>query len=155
MNKEGLIEHIREIVEPLISEMDLNLVDIEYKREAGGWVLRVYIDKEGGVSLDDCANVSQEIGVLLDVRDIIPHSYNLEVSSPGLDRALKQTKDFLRYRGKKVKVRCFEPIGNRRNFTGTIKDVENEAVIIIDSEGKRWCIPLQNIEKARLVIDFN
>ncbi len=152
MDKEKLLERIRELAEPILLNLGLELVDVEFRFESGSWVLRLYIDKEGGVTLDDCARVSEELGVILDVEDPIPHSYNLEVSSPGLDRPLKRDKDFLRFRGRKVRVRCREPLEGRRNFTGLIEGVREEGVVIRDASGQEWVIPLERIERARLVI---
>lgn len=152
MDKEVLLQKVREMAEPIVSGMGLELVDVEFKLETGGWVLRLYIDREGGVTLDDCVKVSGELGVVLDVEDLIPHRYNLEVSSPGLDRPLKRLKDFLRFKGKKVRVRCFEPLGGRKNFTGLIKEVIGEDIVIKGGQGEEWVIPLDRIEKARLVI---
>ena len=152
MDKGVLLERIREMAEPIVSGMGLELVDVEYRFESGRWVLRLYIDKEGGVTLDDCTRVSRELGVVLDVEDPIPHSYNLEVSSPGLDRPLRRVSDFLRFKGRKVRVRCIEPVGGRSNFTGTIEDVVDEGVVIRGGGGEEWTISISNIERAKLVI---
>ena len=99
------LKKISYLVEPLIDEMGFELVDIEYLSERGRWVLRIYADKKGGITLDDCARVSRELGDFIDVKDVIQHEYVLEVSSPGLNRPLKKEKDFLRAVGKKVKVK--------------------------------------------------
>ena len=93
-------------------------MDIEYLREPNGWVVRLFIEKEGGVTLKECATVSRELGYLMEIKEIIEHPYNLEVSSPGLDRPLKTEKDFQRFTGKKVTIKTTEPLGGRRNFKG-------------------------------------
>ncbi|MBI5287149.1 MAG: ribosome maturation factor RimP [Deltaproteobacteria bacterium] len=127
-------------------------MDIEYRMDRGRWVVRFYIDKEGGVTLDDCSEVSGEVGAILDVKDIIPHSYDLEVSSPGLDRPLVKERDFLRHRGEKVRIKTKTAIDGRRNFSVILEDVKEGKVIVKDDQGKSWEIPLAEIEKARLVI---
>ncbi len=142
----------REIAEPLCEELGVEVVDVEYTMERGGWVLRLYIDRPGGVTLDDCARVSRELGTLLDVEDIVPQSYSLEVSSPGLDRPLKREKDFLKVVGKKVRIRTIEPIDGRKNFKVVVDAVEKGTVVVRDSGGHVWKIPLDNIEKARCEI---
>ncbi len=150
----GVRERVVELIEPVVKDRGLELVEVEYKMGSGGWILRVYIDKAGGVTIDDCVDVSQEVGVILDVNDPIPHSYNLEVSSPGLDRPLRKREDFLRFKGERIKLRCIEPIGNRKNFKGVIKDVEGELVLLMDTEGHIWEIPTANIDSARLIISL-
>jgi hypothetical protein len=92
----------------------MELVDIEYRREPVGWVLRLTIDKGGGVTLDDCTRVSQEIGRSLDVEDVIPNPYHLEVSSPGLDRPLKNERDFIRFSDRRIRVKTMDPMENKR-----------------------------------------
>lgn len=147
------IERISHLVEPLIDEMGLELVDVEYLSERGKWVLRIYADKKGGITLDDCARVSREIGDFIDVKDVIQHEYVLEVSSPGLDRPLKKEKDFLRAVGKKVKVKTFVPLKGRRRFTGYLKKYE-EMNLSIEVDNNLVLLPLQDVEKANLVYEF-
>jgi ribosome maturation factor RimP len=128
------------------------VVDIEYRRESGGWILRLILDKEGGVTLDDCTRVSQEVGRSLDVEDILQTSYTLEVSSPGLTRPLKSEKDFMKYLHRLVKVKTVDPIQNRRQFKGKLLGVsENEVEIEVERE--IFQIPLSNVAKANLEID--
>lgn len=147
----GVISQVRGLVEPILDQKGMELVDIEYRMERGRWVLRLFIDKEGGVTLDDCSDVSGEVGVILDVRDIIPHSYNLEVSSPGLDRPLVKERDFLRHLGGRVKIKTRGAIDGRRNFSVLLEDFKEGKVIVRDDSGMVWGIPLQEIEKARLI----
>lgn len=147
-----IIPRLRELVEPILGEKGIELMDIEYRMDRGRWVVRFYIDKEGGVTLDDCSEVSGEVGAILDVKDIIPHSYDLEVSSPGLDRPLVKERDFLRHRGEKVRIKTKTAIDGRRNFSVILEDVKEGKVIVKDDQGKSWEIPLAEIEKARLVI---
>jgi ribosome maturation factor RimP len=152
---EEIREEIVKIAEPLLRGEDLELVDVEYRMESGHWVVRVFIDKEGGVTLDDCAKVSRELGNLLDIKDIIFHGYNLEVSSPGLNRPLVKERDFIKHKGKRVKIKVGERIGDRRNFTGVLEGMDGDKVVLKGEQGKEWRIPLTNIDKARLVIDLD
>ena len=101
---ESIVERVADLIEPVLEEMEFELVDTEYLRDHGRWILRLYIDREDGVTIDDCVAVSREIGDLIDVKDIVEHEYVLEVSSPGLNRPLKKDKDFYRVLGKKVKI---------------------------------------------------
>lgn len=149
---EQIAEKARSIAEPLCEDLGIEVVDVEYTMERGNWVLRIYIDRPGGVTLDDCARVSRELGTLLDVEDIVPQSYSLEVSSPGLDRPLKREKDFLKAVGKKVRIRTIEPIDGRKNFKVVVDGVEDGTVVVKDASGKVWRILIDNIEKARCEI---
>ncbi|MCI0454968.1 MAG: ribosome maturation factor RimP [Candidatus Dadabacteria bacterium] len=148
-----VIDSVREILDPLLQEEDFELVDIEYRREGQGWILRIYIDKDGGVTVEDCARISRELGVLLDVNDIIPGKYNLEVSSPGLTRALKKVRDFEKFKGKLVKIKTKTDIQERRIFIGRLLDfVGNVASVEIDE--RIFFIPYDEIERANLELDF-
>jgi len=130
----------------------MEVVDVEYRREARGWVLRLILDKEGGVTLDDCTRVSQEMGRSLDVEDVIQTPYTLEVSSPGLTRPLKTEKDFMKYRNRLIKVKTVDPIQNRRQFRGKLLG-GSENGIEIEVDGGILQIPLSNVAKATLEID--
>jgi len=144
-----LLQEVRQVAEPALEAQGLELVDLEYQREAQGWVLRFYIDREGGVTVEDCAEVSGELGAILDVRDLIANAYVLEVSSPGLTRPLKKLEDFNKYRNRLVKVKTFEPIEGRRNFKGVLLGLENERVRL-EMEGRPYEIPFRSIAKASL-----
>ena len=152
MSKE-VIDRVYEIAEPILSSEGMELVDIEYRREAKGWVLRLYLDKEGGVTLDDCTHISREVGRNLDVADFILTPYMLEVSSPGLTRPLKSEKDFFKYCNYLIKVKTFEAIGNQKQFKGRLIGI-CEKKIEIEMEGGTVQIPLTNVAKANLEIDF-
>jgi len=129
------------------------LVDLEYQRESQGWVLRIYIDQEGGVTVEDCAEVNREVGTTLEVRNLIANPYVLEVSSPGLTRSLKKAEDFIKYQTRLVKVKTFKPIEGRRNFKGTLLGLEGERVRLM-VEGRIYEVPLQGITKANLEIEL-
>ena len=150
---EPLLEEIRQTAEPVLKSQGMELVDAEYQREARGWVLRVYIDREGGVNIDDCAEVSRELGTLLEVRDLIPNSYMLEVSSPGLTRPLKKLEDFQKYRNHLVKIKTFAPVEGRRNFKGKLLGVEGD-LVQVEVDGRGYGIPQRSIAKANLEIEF-
>lgn len=161
MLQETTLERIRHIAAPVLESMELELVDLEFKRE-GGWVLRFFIDKEGGVTLDDCADFSREIDVLLEVEDLIPSAYRLEVSSPGLDRPLKKPEDFQRFAGQRIKVKTrdrLDPDGRgyqRKTFFGELLGMEDGRVRIrqSDAKGGEVELPLEGIDKAHLDPEF-
>jgi len=143
-------ERARAIASPLLQELGLELVDVEFRREAGGWILRVYLDKRGGVTLQDCQRVSEELSDLLDVEDLVDHPYSLEVSSPGLDRPLGREADFLRFVGERVRVTTSQAIEGQRRFLGTLKGYEGGRVVLEREDGSMVLIPHSLISKARL-----
>ncbi len=149
----SLIESIRELAEPAILSQGLELVDIEFCREPRGWVLRFYIDHEGGVTLEHCSRLSQQLGDIIDVKGIIPHHYILEVSSPGVNRVLKSEKDFLRHLGEVIKVKLAEPIDGRKNFQGALVGCSDNTILVAIDE-QRHCIPISLIAKANISYQF-
>lgn len=149
-----IVEQVIALVEPIVEELGFQLVDVEYVTERGRQVLRIYLDKDGGITVDECALVSNEVGDLIDVREIITHGYVLEVSSPGLNRPLRKEKDFIWAVGKKIKLKTVEPIEGRRNFTGYLKECSG-GVIVLDLEGTEVTLPLEGLEKANLVYEFD
>ena len=138
---------------PVLEELGLELVEVQYRREQSGWVLRLIIDKQDGVSLEDCAAASREISQLLDIEDFIEQAYNLEVSSPGLDRPLKNMADFQRFTGRKAKIKTIEPIDGEHVFIGKIQQTEGE-MIILEIGRREVKIPFMQVSKARLEVDF-
>ena len=152
-SEQNIISNIKELLEPILIDKNIELFDIEVKGLGGRGVLRVFIDKEEGVTIDDCTKVSRELGTLLDVHDVIPGSYNLEVSSPGLTRPLKKTGDYIRFKGKTVKIKTIEDIENKTVFIGKLLGFIDETVSI-ETEGGEYLIPYNNIEKANLELDF-
>ena len=148
-----ITRNVTSLIEPILYDMGFELVDVEYLSQQGRWVLRIYIDKEGGVTVDDCARVSGEIGDVIDVKEIIEHEYVLEVSSPGLNRPLKKEKDFTRAIGNKIKIRLVSPVDGRRNFAGLLKDFR-DSMIYLQIEDKQVSLPWQNVGKANLVYEF-
>ena len=140
------------MVDSILLNEGMELVDIEYRRESKGWILRLILDKEGGVTLDDCTRVSQEVGRNLDVEDFIQTPYTLEVSSPGLTRPLKTEKDFIKYCNRLIKVKTVDPVENRRQFKGELLGF-SQGQIEIKVEGEVFQISLSNLTKANLEIE--
>jgi ribosome maturation factor RimP len=149
-----IVDRVHAIADPILFNEGIELVDIEYRRETKGWVLRLYMDKEGGVTLDDCTRVSQEVGRSLDVEDFIQTPYNLEVSSPGLTRPLKTEKDFMKYRDHLIQVKTVDPVVNRRRFKGRLLGISGNQIEIQSDEGV-FQIPFSNVAKANLEIDWD
>jgi len=155
--KQTVEARAQEVLEPIVAGEGLELLEVEFVREREGWVLRLFIDKPGGrVGLDECSQVSRAVDTVLDVEDIVPHEYNLEVSSPGVNRPLKKPAHYERVKGQKVKVKTFGPIGEppRKNFTGTLTEVAADA-ITVDVEGAgSFRISFKDIAKANLEFEF-
>jgi ribosome maturation factor RimP len=147
-----VVDRVRAILHPIVLNEGMELVEIEYRREPTGWVLRLILDKEGGVTLHDCTRVSQEAGRSLDVEDVIPTPYTLEVSSPGLTRPLKTERDFMKYRGRLIKLKTLDPVQDRRQFKGRLLAV-SENGIEIEVDGGIFHIPLSSVAKANLEIE--
>ena len=140
------------LIEPILTELGLEMVEVQYRQEPIGWVLRIIIFRDGGVSIDDCARVSREASRLLDVEDLIDQKYHLEVSSPGLDRPLKTERDFSRNLGKKVKL-VVDELGKQETEIGIIRSVQ-DGVLALQSLSGEISIPLADIKNARLEIEF-
>lgn len=141
------------LAESILSNEGMELVDVEYRREGKGWVLRLFIDKDGGVTLDDCSRVSQEVGRSLDVEDLILSPYTLEISSPGLNRPLKKESDFVKYRNHPIRVKTVTPAGTRQQFKGKLVAVSEDRIEMeVDREVIR--VPLADIAKAHLMFDW-
>jgi ribosome maturation factor RimP len=151
--EENIIYNIKELLEPILFEKNLELFDLEYQGQGHRGVLRVFIDKEEGVTIDDCTVISRELVTLLDVHEVIPGSYTLEVSSPGLTRPLKKPSDYIRFKGKTVKIKTIEDIEDKNIFTGKLLDFKGETVYI-ETDGTNYLIPYSKIEKANLELDF-
>ncbi len=159
LHKDDICERVSAIAQPILDALRLELVEIEFKRSGREAILRLFIDKEGGVTLDDCADVSRELSLVLDVEDFIPCAYNLEVSSPGLDRPLKTPADYERFTGRLIKVRTYEPFcdddGNKRKtFLGTLEGLTDGVVRMRLTEGQTAAIPLERVAKANLEFEF-
>jgi ribosome maturation factor RimP len=143
------IETIERLLTPILEEDDLELIDTEFRPSGKRWLLRVYIEKEGGITISDCERVNRELGRTLDVEDVLDHPYTLEVSSPGLTRPLRTRKDFERYTGKQCKIVTSKPIEGRNDFAGEIIGTSEESVEIKGKTGV-FTIPICDIKKAHL-----
>ena len=141
------------LVSPIIKENNFELVDVEYVREAGNWYLRVYVDKEGGITVDDCEIVSRALSDKLDANDFIEDSYILEVSSPGLGRPLKKEKDFVRSIGKEVDIHLYKSIDRQKEFTGVLKSY-SDTEIVLQIEESDVSFDRANVALIRLSFDF-
>lgn len=141
------------MVEPILRENGLTLVDVEYVKEAGTWYLRLYIDKEGGVTIDDCELVSRALSDKLDADDFIPDAYTLEVSSPGLGRPLKKEKDYTRNLEKEIEVHLFQAVGKQKEFIGTLKAFDKDTVTML-SDGKEQKLERRNISLIREYVEW-
>ncbi len=142
------------LLKPLMEEHQFELVDVEFVKEAGNWFLRVYIDKPGGITIDDCELISRALSDKLDEEDFIVESYILEVSSPGLGRPLKKEKDFVRSQGQSVEVKLFRPIEKQKEFTGILKSWDKDTVTLEFEEEAVLTIERANIALIRLAFDF-
>ena len=151
-------EIVEEMAAPILEELNLELVEVEYVKEGRNWFLRVYIDKENGVDIEECGLVSERLSEQLDEKDPITNNYFLEVSSPGAERPLKKDSDFIKAVGKNVHIKTYEPIDNEKEFEGILKDFNGDTVIIeikIKTRKKEITIPYDKIAKARLAISFS
>ena len=142
------------ILTPIVESKGFELVDVEYVKEAGTWYLRAYIDKEGGIAVDDCEVISRKLSDWLDKEDFIDDSYILEVSSPGLGRPLKKEKDYVRSMGREVEVRLYKAIDRQKEFTGTLSAYDDKTVTLTMEDGSEAVFEKADIALIRLALDF-
>lgn len=155
MSRKELYEQkTEELLVPIIDEYQFELVDVEYVKEGGTWYLRAYIDKEGGITVDDCELVSRKMSQLLDEKDFIDESYIFEVSSPGLGRPLKKEKDYKRSMGKEVEIRTYRAINREKEFYGILKSYDDSAVTIEMEDKTEMTFAKSEIALIRLAFDF-
>jgi len=143
-------DELAKLLEPAVERLGYELADLEVRLGSKGGLVRLFIDKPEGIDLDDCEKVSQAVSALLDVEDPVPGNYNLEVSSPGLDRKLTKVEHFQRFEGETVKVQMRFPIEGRRRFRGTLVSSDDEN-IVVEVDGESHSLPLKTIDTARLV----
>jgi ribosome maturation factor RimP len=151
-------EVVEELAQPIIQELELELVEIEFVKEGKNWFLRVYIDKENGVDIEDCGIVSERLSEKLDELDPITQNYFLEVSSPGAERPLKKAKDFEKAIGKNVFIKTYEPIDGEKGFEGELLDYDGQTVKVemkIKTRKKVIEIPFEKVASARLAVIFS
>ena len=142
------------LMEPIVAELGFELVDVEYVREGGTWYLRAYIDKPGGITVDDCEAVSRRFSDILDEKDYIDDTYVFEVSSPGLGRPLKKEKDFKRSIGKEVEIRTYRAIARQKEFVGILKAYDEKNVTIMYEDETEQTFDRADIALIRLALDF-
>ena len=152
--REQYEKHTEELLEPIVTGFGFELVDVEYVKEAGTWYLRAYIDKPGGITVDDCEAVSRKFSDVLDEKDYIEDTYIFEVSSPGLGRPLKKDKDFQRSLGEEVEIRTYRPIDRQKEFVGELKAYDKESVTIVYEDDTEQTFQRQEIALIRLALDF-
>jgi ribosome maturation factor RimP len=145
-----VLERVREMARAIAEFEKMELVHLEMNREGAGWILRIFIDSDRGVTLDDCSRVSRQLSAHLDAEDPIERSYTLEVSSPGLDRPLFSERDYERFAGRQVRISTFGPIDGRRNFSGRLLGLTDGAVHLALDNGSEIAIPRDQVAKARL-----
>lgn len=150
---EAVESRIATLVEPLVKEKGLEFVSVEYVKEGAHWYLRIYIDKDGGVDMDDCTEISYVVGDLLDKLNPIPQAYMLEVSSPGLERPLRKEEDFSRFQGRLVTVHTLAPFQGYKEFSGNLVGLINDE-IVLEYESKRVAIPRALAKKTHLTLEF-
>lgn len=153
-----VIDTVSEMVQPILDNLQLELVDIEFVKEGPSWFLRVFIDSDDGVDIEECAKVSEALSEKLDEADPIKQNYFLEVSSPGAERPLKKEADFMKALGKNVYIKTYEPIEGNKEFEGELSafDGENvEVTVMIKTRRKTINIPYDKVAKARLAVSFN
>ncbi len=151
----GGAEEIQKLLAPILEAMGLSLWDLDFQKQGPAWLLRIYIDREtGGVTLNDCEAVSRDLSAILDVEDSIPHAFTLEVSSPGLDRTLSKPEHFVRFVGSMVRIKTYQPVNGEKVFRGALLGMSEGVVKVELAEEKALEIPLVNIAKASLEVEF-
>ena len=155
------LDQVRAISERVAASRGLQIWDVQSRREAGGHVVRVFIDRPGpaatpeeSVSIEDCEQVNREISTILDVEDPLPFAYTLEVSSPGLDRPLRDPEDYRRFAGRLAKIVVREPVDNQKAFEGRLRGLDEDAVLLEAPNGRMHRLPLRLITRGRLEVEF-
>jgi ribosome maturation factor RimP len=143
-----------QLITPIIERMNFELVDVEYVKEGGTWYLRAYIDKEGGITVNDCEAVAREMNEILDQEDFVEDSYVFEVSSPGLGRPLKKEKDYIRSMGRELEIRTYRAINREKEFYGILKAYDEKTVTIEMEDGQTMTFEKADIALIRLAFDF-
>lgn len=153
-NKKEVLKIVKHMGQTIAGELDFELVDMEYIKEFGSFFLKVYIDKVGGVSTDDCERMSEKLSTMLDEKDPIREAYYLEVSSPGLDRPLKTDSDLNRNLNRDVEIKLYKPLNNKKNYEGVLVDYKDDEIVIEDNQGNFVSLPKEDISIIRLAIKF-
>lgn len=152
-NHNELLLKIETVVEPVLSEEDFELVDLEFQKESRGLVLRLFVDRrEGAITLRDCGNISERVGRILDHADVIKEAYHLEISSPGIERRLRKPRDFKRFIDFMIAVKTLEPVRGRRNINGVLRRATDDA-FMLEADEQLYEITYSNLSKAHLIVD--
>lgn len=148
-------KRIEELIQPTVTEMGYELVDVEFVKEGPNWYLRIFIDKEGGVTIDDCETVSKTLEKIFDEKDPIEQAYFLEISSPGIDRPLKKKEDFIKYNGEMVDIKLYKPYEGSKEYTGKLVGYdENDGTVTIEVDDKNIAFTKKEIAGIRLAVIF-
>jgi ribosome maturation factor RimP len=145
-----IVEKLEQLCEPAILSLGLELVQLQYRREAEGWVVRLLVDRPGGVTVEECAELSRQVSSVLEVEDLIPYRYRLEVSSPGLDRPLCKREHFERFVGASINLHTREPFEGRRSFRGVLRGL-HEDLVLVEVDLKIYELPFSAVDKANVV----
>jgi ribosome maturation factor RimP len=151
--KQNVAATVTDLLQPIFKESEVELVEVTYTKEGNEWYLRVFIDKPGGVDIEDCQNISRIIDPLLDEKDPVPHHYTLEVSSPGLERPLKKPDDYERFRDRLANITTYVPIEGKKNFKGYLSGMRDNNVVL-KVKSSELLIPFEQIAGARLEAEF-
>lgn len=151
---EKMLENINAKIEPIISNDGFEIIELEYKNEPGGQVLRIYIDSPNGITLEDCISVTRSIEDVIEIEELVPNSYRLEVSSPGWNRPLRKAADFDRFKGSEIKLESKSPIEGRKRWRGQLLGLENDDILVM-VDGKLCHVPWNNLAKARVMPNTN
>jgi len=154
MSNKSIAQRVEDIVLPIVESTGYELVDVEYIKEGQNWYLRLYIDKEGGITIEDCETISEKINHLLDEIDIIHNSYFFEVSSPGLERPLKKEKEYEKYKGETVEVKLYNPIDKKNTFEGELVGLI-EGKVVINYNNERMEFNRQDVALVKRILKFN
>lgn len=154
MQNKDITEKVENLIQPVILENNLELVDVEFVKEGPSWYLRLYIDKEGGVTIDDCEKVSRSAEKQLEKDDFIEQAYILEVSSPGIDRVLKKDYEYTKYKGKLVDIKLYKAINKIKEFQGELVGLVDEDIVIIDEGGNELKFNRKDVAVCRLAVIF-
>jgi ribosome maturation factor RimP len=156
-----IVERVRAVASRVAQGYGLDIFEVQFRREAQGMILRIQIDRPGpsatadeSVSVEDCASVSRDLSALLDVEEVVPTAYVLEVSSPGLDRALRQLDDYRRFAGRRAKIVMAAPVDGQTYFKGRLGGTDGETVVIEGEDGRRHRVPVSTITRANLEVEF-
>lgn len=149
MDLQTILEKVEDLLAPIFGHMGYELIERELQMEGGRWVLRLYIDKPEGVTIDDCERASRGVEDVIEIEGLVPQAYALEVSSPGINRPLRRREDFERFQGSTIRLKTREPIAGRSNYKGTLEKLDGDE-IVMDVEGRRYRIPYRLLARARV-----